>query len=59
MIYDPKSFELLDYFLMDSVVKSLDVNRNNNIIMGLKSGEIKMKFLNLRKTPKTIKINVI
>ena len=44
MIYDPKSFELLDYFLMDSVVKSLDVNRNNNIIMGLKNGEIKMKF---------------
>ena len=29
---------------MDSVVKSLDVNINNQIIMGLKNGEIKIKF---------------
>ena len=44
MIYDPKTFDLLDYFMMSSVVKSLDVNMNNNIIMGLKNGEIVMKY---------------
>ena len=44
MIYDPKTFDVLDYFVMNSVVKSLDVNMNNNIIMGLKNGEIIMKY---------------
>ena len=29
---------------MNSVVKSLDVNINHQIIMGLKNGEIKIKF---------------
>ena len=44
MIYDPKTFDILDYFTMKSVVKSLDVNINNNIIMGLKNGEIVIKY---------------
>ena len=44
MIYDPKTFDCSDYFTMNSVVKSLDVNMNNNIIMGLKSGEIVIKY---------------
>ena len=44
LIFEPKNFEFLDSFQMDSVVKSLDVNINNQIIMGLKNGEIKIKF---------------
>ena len=44
LIYDPKTFELKDFFQMNSVVKSLDVNINHQIIMGLKNGEIKIKF---------------
>ena len=43
-IYDPKNLDCLDSFQMDSVVKSLDVNINHKIIMGLKNGEIKIKF---------------
>ena len=44
MIFDPKTFEMLDVFQMNSIVKSLDVNSNNQIIMGLKNGEIKIKY---------------
>ena len=44
LIYDPKTFEMKDLFQMNSVVKSLDVNINHQIIMGLKNGEIKIKF---------------
>ena len=44
LILDSKTIELIDFFQMDSVVKSLDVNINHQIIMGLKNGEIKIKF---------------
>ena len=44
MIYDPKTYNLLDDFEMNSIVKSLDVSQDNKIIMGLKNGEIKIKF---------------
>ena len=44
LIFDHKTLELKDFFQMDSVVKSLDVNINKQIIMGLKNGEIKIKF---------------
>ena len=44
LILDSKTIELIDFFQMDSVVKSLDVNINHKIIMGLKNGEIKIKF---------------
>ena len=44
MIYDSKGEECLDYFVMNSVVKSLDVSEDNKIIMGLKNGEVKVKF---------------
>jgi len=44
LIFDHKTIELIDSFQMDSVVKSLDVNINKQIIMGLKNGEIKIKF---------------
>ena len=44
LILDSKTIELIDFFQMNSVVKSLDVNINHQIIMGLKNGEIKIKF---------------
>ena len=44
MLFNPKTLDQLDSFQMDSVVKSLDVNMNNQIIMGLKNGEIKIKY---------------
>ena len=44
LILDSKTIEIIDFFQMDSVVKSLDVNINHQIIMGLKNGEIKIKF---------------
>lgn len=44
LILDSKTIEIIDFFQMDSLVKSLDVNINHQIIMGLKNGEIKIKF---------------
>ena len=44
LIYDSKGEECLDYFVMNSVVKSLDVSIDNKIIMGLKNGEVKIKY---------------
>ena len=44
MIYDPKTYNSLDDFEMNSMVRSLDVSQDNKIIMGLKNGEIKIKY---------------
>ena len=44
MIFDSKNLKQLDYFQMDSIVRSLDVSWDNKIIMGLKNGEIKIKY---------------
>jgi len=44
MIYDPKTYNLLDDFVENSIVKSLDVSQDNKIIMGLKNGEIIIKY---------------
>jgi microtubule-associated protein-like 6 len=44
MIYDPKTYNSLDDFEMNSIVRSLDVSQDNKIIMGLKNGEIKIKY---------------
>ena len=44
MIYDSKTYNSIDSFQMNSVVKSLDVSIDNKILMGLKNGEIKIKF---------------
>ncbi len=44
MIYDPKTYKLIDDFNMNSIVRSLDVSQDNKIIMGLKNGEIKIKY---------------
>ena len=44
MIFNPTNYELLDDFEMNSIVKSLDVSQDNKIIMGLKNGEIKIKY---------------
>lgn len=43
-IYEPKTLSSIDKFEMNSVVKSLDVSKDNKIIMGLKNGEIKIKY---------------
>jgi microtubule-associated protein-like 6 len=43
-ICDPESLDSLDKFEMNSIVRSLDVSRDNKIIMGLKNGEIKIKY---------------
>ena len=44
IIIDPIKYNTIDDFEMDSVVRSLDVSQDNKIIMGLKNGEIKIKF---------------
>ena len=44
LILEPKTFNKIDSFEMNSVVKSLDVSQDNKIIMGLKNGEIKIKY---------------
>ena len=48
IIVDPKTFDKIDSFVMNSVVKSLDVSQDNKIIMGLKNGEIKIKYYGTR-----------
>ena len=44
MILDPNKYDIIDDFKMSAIVKSLDVSEDNKIIMGLKNGEIKIKF---------------
>ena len=41
---EPKTYDKKDSFQMNSIVKSLDVSKDNKIIMGLKNGEIKIKY---------------
>ena len=44
MIFDPNTYESITSFETNSVVKSLDVSQDNKIIMGMKNGEIKIKY---------------
>ena len=44
MIFDPNTYESITSYETNSVVKSLDVSQDNKIIMGMKNGEIKIKY---------------
>ena len=46
LLEDTGNFKTIEKFFMNSIVKSLDVNEEENILMGLKNGQIIIKHMN-------------
>ena len=57
MIFESNTYDLIDDFQTTSVVKSLDVSKDNKIIMGMKNGEIKIKYYGTKTKHEQLIVN--